>query len=224
MLNTIKKLILSLMLCGQFMQVGADDSSWFLDPMSVDFLYISDKADLTRKGNIYEKTFRMPLDLWRVWFENYIDICISVFKNDEILDGCRAAYDELETLPIKNIRDFLDRLYIIQSEYSTEFSGSPSQWMPERKEAIMRFLEAYHPNQYFRFKIVVIPSGKPKDKQEKILEFPLYFVGSRQKYQTCLRIKAKTWRRNFVMVEALENTTLPKGIVPYVTIISGSYK
>ena len=195
--------------------------SLVLNPLKVDYLLIREEFDFTKKGNVYEKTFRMPLDLWRSWDYRYF--YVDVFVSFGFADGLKyAAYKDAETLPIQSVRDFAYRIEIIRSPYTNKYSGTPSFWIPERKQKIMQFLQDYHP--YFKFKITFIPLGNPKEKQEEIIEFPLYFIGSKQQYKTRMRVNVKTWRKYYVKLEVLEDTTLPKDIIPLVVIESTSSK
>ncbi|BAM32675.1 MULTISPECIES: GNAT family protein [Helicobacter] len=205
------------MLFSSYAQLWAN--SLVLNPLSVDYLHLRDEFDFTQKGNVYEKKFRMPLDLWR---DNlYVDIFIS-FGYADNLNYVKS--NDLETLPIQNAKDFFNRLEIIKSPYNNKLNLSPNFWIPERKEKIMQLLKAYHPNQYFKFKITFIPLANPKAKQEQIIEFPLYFIGSKQKYITNMRVNVKTWKKYYVKLEVLEDTTLPNDIKPLVIIKSSSDK
>ncbi|TQR53275.1 hypothetical protein [Campylobacter troglodytis] len=219
------KLICALfILFGSYVHLLAKPStnSFMLNPFSVDNLYLKDKFDFSKKGNIYEKTFIMPLDLWRAWGGYlYVDIFVS-FDYEDDLNAVRI--EELRTLPIQNAKDFVNRIEIIRSPYTDKIHYMPNYWIPERKEQIMRILEAYQPNQHFKFKITFFPYRNPKAKQEKIIEFPLYFIGSKQKYATYMRAKVKTWRRYYVKIEVLEDANLSKELVPIVIIESTSFK
>ncbi|WP_233712903.1 MULTISPECIES: hypothetical protein [unclassified Helicobacter] len=139
----------------------ASTNSWFLNPLKTDFLSIKEEFDFTKKGNVYEKTFRMPLDLLRAWGGNYVDIFVSF----DYADGLKSVKsDYWETMPIQNARDFSYRVEEIRYPYIDKVRGEPAYWIPERKERVKQLLEAYHPNQDIKLKITFMPLGNPKKK------------------------------------------------------------
>ena len=225
-----KRLICALFIfLASCLQLSAN--SLILNPWSTEFFNLKDEFDFSKKGNIYEKTFIMPLDLWR-----YPNITISVFfeTRDDLAHIERVKKDEdFTTLAIQNAKDFLDRLIYIWLPYdSVHVCGFRCTLKPEQKKNIIKLLEAYHPNQHFKFKLSFIPLGNPKAKQEKIIEFPLYFVSNKHNLPTATSSRlnlmyakeVKTWRKYYVKIEVLEDANLSKEFVPIVFIRSSSAK
>lgn len=57
----------------------ADSNSFILNPLKASSFEKSKECDITKKGNICEITFRIPLDLWRVWDKNNQHIDIGLY-------------------------------------------------------------------------------------------------------------------------------------------------
>lgn len=204
--------------------------SLVLNPLTADFLLTREEFNLTKKDNVYEKTFRMPYDFWNN--NPYVIISFSFDFADDLANIRNVKDDDLTTLPIQNAKDFRYRLQYVWLPYdSVQQCGTRCHLTLEQKNKIIRLLESYHPNQYFKLKLIFIPLANPEEKQEEIIEFPLYSVLDKQDYPNgnqfnigLMRANVKTWRKYYVKIEVLEDTILPKDIIPIVIISSSTRK
>lgn len=198
-------------------------ASWVLNPLKADFFLIGEEFDFTQKGNVYEKTFRIPYDFWRN--NPTISISLHFGLSDELVNVKHIEDDDFTTLPIQNTKDFYYRLeYAMLHPNSGHKCGIRCNLTQEQKDRVIKLLEFYHPNQYFKFKITFMPFNKPKEKTEKIIEFPLYYNAEKQSFVFGISEMVKTWRKYYVKIEVLEDTILPKDTIPTVIISSSSHK
>lgn len=212
-----------------------------LNPLKAEFFYIEEPFDFTKQGNVYEKQFTMPLDFWR----RNPHIAIQIFfkpdtywkdsyssDNDANENDIRVAF---ENLPIQNGVDFIKRLdYIWRPTTTNKFAYGCRpicHWDDLQKQKVLKILQSYHPNQYFRFKIIFTPLDNPNLKQEQIIAFPLYFTTTKGIFPawsddeiiTLALFDTKVWRKYSITLEVLENAPLPSGITPHI-IISGPFR
>lgn len=133
-------------------------------------------------------------------------------KNYDNLDkmyfnDIRVAF---ENLPIQNGADFIKRLdYIWRPATTKKFAYGCRpicHWDDSQKQKVLKILRSYHPNQYFRFKLIFTPLGNPKLKQEQIIAFPLYFTFTKgvfpawsdDKIITLALFDTKVWRKSYL--------------------------
>ena len=209
-----------------------------LNPLKAEFFYMQEPFDFTKQGNVYEKHFTMPLDLWR----HNPHIAIQIFfKPDTYWRDNYPTDDDsdirvaFENLPIKNGADFIKRLdYIWRPANANKFAYGCRpicHWDDLQKQKVLKILQSHHPNQYFKFKLIFTPLSNPKFKQEQIIEFPLYFTFTKGVFPawsdegiiTLALFDTKVWGKYSIRLEALENAPLPSCITPHI-IITGAFR
>ena len=245
MLNAIKKAMIALVLCGQFMQ-GANE--WLGNPLRCDCLKIVDSFDFTKKGNVYEKTFRVPYQLL-----GQSPLKFSVCFSDKIIDPSQAlSLDEMAdpNIPIQNEHDFITRFYNLwhfRHETSICSNQCPDiddhkcfrQCLDTKIRNIYKHLQNHHPNQHFKFKLTFHPMKQSKEKimlsypmrqdiekLEGIVQFPLYYISKNANDQPragrhCVLLFegwGEVWRKYYFRFEVLEDTILPKELTPFILI------
>ena len=211
-----------------------------LNPLKAEYFYIKESFDFTKQGNVYEKHFTMPLDLWR----HNPHIAIQIFfKPDTYWRDSYPTDDDndirvaFENHPIQNGADFIKRLDYIwrpASENKFAYGCRPiCHWDDLQKQKVLKILQGYHPNQYFKFKLIFTPLGNPKLRQEQILTLPLYFTTAKGTLRgdlwsdegiiTLALFDTKVWSKYSIRLEVLENAPLPSGITPHI-IITGAFR
>ena len=203
----------------------AGSDSLILNPIKVDFFAKSEECDITKKGNICEITFRMPLDLWRAWVKNnqHIDIEL-LFYTEPPYYWYYSSYNDKKlgftTLPIQNASDFVRRLDEVWKPQRGYYN-----WTPEHLKAIAHLLESYHPNQFFKLKVTFAPFSNPKEQREVTDIFSLYKTESSRRLPHLMRVESvKTWRKYKVRLEVLEDATLPQGVKTELLVVGSTFK
>ena len=204
----------------------AGSDSLILNPMKAESFAKGQECDITKKGNICEITFRMPLDLWRVWVKNnqHIDIVLSLYaETRDYRDNFSLAADKklrFTTLPIQSASDFISRLYEVWDPHEVYY-----HWTPEHLKAITHLLESYHSNQFFKLKVTFAPLSNLKEQQEVTDIFSLYKTESSRILRGLMRIKSvKTWKKYKIRLEVLEDATLPQGVKTRLVVLGSSIK
>ncbi len=203
----------------------ADSNSLILNPMKAESFAKGQECDITKKGNICEITFRMPLDLWRVWVKNnqHIDIVLSLYaETRDYRDNFSFDDKKLRftTLPIQSASDFISRLYEVWDPHEVYY-----HWTPEHLKAITHLLESYHSNQFFKLKVTFAPLSHLKEQQEVTDIFSLYKTESSRILWGLMRIKSvKTWKKYKIRLEVLEDATLPQGVKSRLVVLGSSIK
>ena len=204
----------------------ADSNSFILNPMKAESFAKGQECDITKKGNICEITFRMPLDLWRVWVKNnqHIDIVLSLYaETRDYRDNFSLAADKklrFTTLPIQSASDFISRLYEVWDPHEVYY-----HWTPEHLKAITHLLESYHSNQFFKLKVTFAPLSNLKEQQEVTDIFSLYKTESSRILWGLMQIKSvKTWKKYKIRLEVLEDATLPQGVKSRLVVLGSSIK
>ena len=203
----------------------AGSDSLILNPMKAEYFAKGQECDITKKGNICEITFRMPLDLWRVWVKNNQHIDIVLYFYTETPDYWHNfSFDDKKlgftTLPIQNASDFISRLYEVWNPNKVYY-----HWTPEHLKAITHLLESYHPNQFFKLKVTFTPLSHLKEQQEVTDIFSLYKTESSRILRGLMQIKSvKTWKKYKIRLEVLEDATLPQGVKTELFVSGSSIK
>ena len=203
----------------------ADSNSFILNPLKASSFKKSKECDITKKGNICEITFRIPLDLWRVWDKNNQHIDIGLYFYTETPDYWHNfSFDDKKlgftTLPIQNASDFISRLYEVRNPNENYY-----HWTPEHLKAITHLLESYHSNQFFKLKVTFVPLSHLKEQQEVTDIFSLYKTESSRILRSLMQIKSiKTWKKYKIRLEVLEHATLPQGVKTELFVSGSSFK
>lgn len=185
-------------------------------------LLIVEDFDFRKKGNVYEKTFRMPYNFWGSGVK--VGFCFHDSQNQIV------TYNGMTfTKPIRT--EWMDKLYVLWRTpsledimdnckmrlNSEECYKKTEKWMEKQ----IKDLEFYHPNQFFKFKFTFVSFNKPEEKWEKIIEFPLYdkpktYSESFRYSRNCLNLfssfDTQPWRKYSIRIEVLEDTTFPNEI------------
>lgn len=194
--------------------------------------------DFTKKGNVFEKTFRMPFNIWGSAIQ--LGICFDTeFYIETNIEGSKEYVKQKQTQWRNNLFELWEVSYHYRCKDEKTQEKQDTCYHKERQKAddYIRLLESYHPNQFFKFKLTFMPISNPQEKIEKIIELPLYhkpknyfgipyFGRNGRNYHCIILLNQYTsfLRKYYIRLEVLNSTILPDEITPRISLYNPSTK